>query len=177
MNDTSSKIWPDPKLVHFVDHHDYVVAEDLAQGLVDHRRVAFASQGIPELPLDHREGCLDVRAPVIVGHKFFLPRVEVVEHLIPRTRDLVLGLAVGLEGDEGNRPGFGDCVDVLAAEVSLVRRDFLHREVLSGRTQQGRKKGSIMPLAVRDLDGGDDVGLGAAHQVSLEPFTPRITLD
>ena len=59
----------------------------------------------------------------------------------------------------------------------LVRRDFLHREVLSGRTQQGRKKGSIMPLAVRDLDGGDDVGLGAAHQVSLEPFTPRITLD
>ena len=82
------------------------------------------------------------------------------------------GLAVGLEGDEGDRPGFGDCVDVLAAEVSLVRRDFLHREILSGRTQQGRKKGSIMPLAVRDLGGGNDVGLGAAHQVSLEPFTP-----
>ena len=91
LHNTSSKIWPDPKLVHFVDHHDYVVAEDLVQGLVDHRRVAFASQGVPELPLDHREGCLDVRAPVIVGHKFFLPRVEVVEHPIPRTRDLVLG--------------------------------------------------------------------------------------
>ena len=166
------KIGPDPKPVHFVDHHDDVVTEDLAKSLVHHRRVVFASEGIPELPLDHLEGRLDIRAPMIVGQKFISPQAEVLEHLVPCTRNSIFWLAVGLEGDKRGRPGLGNGVDVLTAEVSLVRRDFLHREVLRGRVQKRREKGSIVLLAVRDLGGGDDVGLSAAHQVGLEPCTP-----
>ena len=93
-----------------------------------------------------------------------------VVHPVPRTQ-FSFRLAVGLEGDVRGRPGLGDGVDVPAAEVSLVGGDFLHREVLSGRVQQRREKGSVVLLSVRDPGGGDDVGLGSAHQVSLEPFT------
>ena len=115
----------DSKLVHFMDHHDDVVAEDLTKSLVHHRRVALASQGVSKLPLNHREGRLDVRAPVVAVHKFLAPHAEVVEHLVPRARDPVLGFAVGLEGDVGGRPGLSDGLDILTAEVSLVCRDFL----------------------------------------------------
>ena len=160
----------DPKLAYFMDHNDDVVTEDLAKSLVHHRRVAFASQGVSKLLLNHREGRFDVRAPVVAGHKFLAPRAEVLEHLVPRARNPVLGLAIGLEGDEGGRPGLGDGVDVPVAEVSLIRRDFLYRKVLSGRVQQRREKWSIVLLAVRDLGSGNDIGLSAAHQVSLEPF-------
>ena len=171
MNNTCSKVWPNPKLAHFVDHHDDVVTKDLAQGFVDHRRVVFASEGVPELPLNHREGRLDVRAPMVVRHKLRLPCGEVVEHLVPCARGLILGLAVGLEGDKGSGPGLADGVDVLAAKISLVSRDFFHRKILRGRVQQGRKIWGVMLLAVRDPGGGDDVGLGSAHKMGLEPFT------
>ena len=171
MNNTCSKIWPNPKLSHFVDHHDDVMTENLAQGFVNHRRVAPASQGVPELPLNHREGRLDVRAPMVVSHKLFLPCGELVKHLVPCARGLILGLAVGLEGDKGSGPRLPDGVDVLAAKISLVSRNFFHREILRGRVQQGRKIWGVMLLAVRDPGGGDDVGLGSAHQMGLEPFT------
>src|SRR5262245_62818236 len=41
--------------VRLVDHAD-VVAEELAQDLVDHRRAAAAADVVAELRLDHREG-------------------------------------------------------------------------------------------------------------------------
>jgi hypothetical protein len=56
--------------VRLLDQATDVVADDLAKHLTDHGVAALASDMIPKLGFDHREGCLDVAPLVIVRQKF-----------------------------------------------------------------------------------------------------------
>ena len=60
-----------------------VVADDLAQNLIDHRHVGSAADVIAELGLYHREHGLDVAALVVVSKEIVAAVLEVVEHLRP----------------------------------------------------------------------------------------------
>ena len=73
----------DSKFVHLVNQYDKIVAEHLAQGLIDHRSVGFASQGISKLAFNHAKGGFDVGSLVVVLQKLAALELEVMVHLFP----------------------------------------------------------------------------------------------
>lgn len=89
-----------------LDQYTQVVAEHLAEYLVELANIAFTPHGIPELRLNHAEGGLHIR-PLVVVREELLPIVhEIVVHLCP---DIVfLGhRRVDLEGDKRHGIRFG----------------------------------------------------------------------
>ena len=60
------------------------MAQDLAQHLVDLRRVSLAAKSFPELRLNHREYRLDVAALVVVRLELSLVELVEVIHALPQ---------------------------------------------------------------------------------------------
>lgn len=65
-----------------LNHATEVVAEDLAEHFVHHRRRRLAPHGIAELPLNHAERAFHVAPLVVVGKILVLLELEVVKHLL-----------------------------------------------------------------------------------------------
>src|SRR6266700_929537 len=84
----------DAKLMLFLDQTAEVMAEELAQDFIDHRRVGLGANRVPQLPLDHAERGLRVAALVVVGHELVLPEAEVVEHLLEHAADCARGVCL-----------------------------------------------------------------------------------
>ena len=73
------------QFVHFVNQDNEIVAEYLAQSLVDHRNVRLAAKAIAEFPLHHAKCGFDIRTLVIVLQKVRPPERKVVVHFLPRS--------------------------------------------------------------------------------------------
>ena len=67
-----------------MDQDNEIMAEHLAQRLVDHRNIRLAAKAISEFPLHHGERGLDIRPLVIVLQELRPPELEIVIHLRPR---------------------------------------------------------------------------------------------
>src|SRR5262249_12532043 len=78
----------DAKLAMSLDDAADVVTEELAQDLVDHRRVRLAADVVAELGLDHRERRFHVRTLVVMGKERLALELEEVEHLLPKASRL-----------------------------------------------------------------------------------------
>ena len=64
------------------------MAQDFAQGFVDHREVAFRADAIAKLTLDSGERAFNVAALVVMGHVLFLLEREVVKRFLESATDL-----------------------------------------------------------------------------------------
>src|SRR3979411_3248861 len=141
------------------------MTENLAQRFVHLRGFGFAPQGIAKLRLDHAEGGFNVAPFVIALHKPL--RVEAVQmkHLLPDGRSGLLPVAlrstVALEWNVWLRVVGYYYLKVLSRQVSLIGGDFLHHEVASGGFNQALKERAIVCEAIRNLNGGDNVGSDA----------------
>ena len=71
---------------HFMDKHDQVMTQNLAESFVDHRGIGFAAERVAKLSLQHAERGFYVRTLVVVLQKLFLAKVEVVCSPAPRNR-------------------------------------------------------------------------------------------
>jgi hypothetical protein len=58
-------------------------------------------------------------------------------------------------------------LQVRSGRISLVCRNFGHREVLCGRIEQSLKERVIVLELSANLNGGDDIGFDSAHQMDL----------
>src|SRR5438034_3962322 len=73
----------DSEFVHLVNQHDNIVAEHLAQRLIDHRNVSLASQRISKLAFNHAESGLNIGSLMIMRQELAALELEVVVHLSP----------------------------------------------------------------------------------------------
>jgi hypothetical protein len=160
-----------PKLVHALDEDADVMAEHLAQDLVDLGGWVLGPNRTPELCLYHGEGGLHVRPLVIMLQEGLTVEVVVVPHPVPQA--VVAGRwashppGVALEGNVGRSARSLDCVKVAPAGIGLVRRHLVDGECLGGLVQQGDKLDGVGRLTGCRLDAGDDVGLDPAHDVGF----------
>ncbi len=69
----------DSELVHFLNQHADIVAEDFADHFVLHRHVRLAANVVAELGFQHAERALDVAPLVVMGKEIVLTKSEVVE--------------------------------------------------------------------------------------------------
>src|SRR5439155_3914964 len=72
-----------PKFIHLVNQHHKIVAEHLAQRLVDHCNVSLTPQRISELAFNHAESGFDVRTLVVMLQELCPLELEIVVHLSP----------------------------------------------------------------------------------------------
>lgn len=144
------------------------MAQHLAQRLIDHRNVRLAAQGIPKLPLHHRERRLDIRPLVVVRQKLLAPEHEVVVHVAPHPAALPFVMVckrnVWCSAQDRDRVHIG------AARISLVGRDFGYAKVLRCRFQKRRQLTGIARVPLANFDCRNDVSLDPAHQVALDPI-------
>ena len=88
----------DAKLDLAHDEAADVVAEELAEDFVLHRRVGLAHHAIAELRLDHAEHGLGIAPLMVVLGEVLLIELVVQEHLLPEPPGFALD-AVALERD------------------------------------------------------------------------------
>lgn len=151
-----------------MNKHDKVMTENFAQGLIDHRNVRLASQGVSELALNHAESGFDVRPFVIVGQKFSPLELEVMVHLRPRATAHSAG--IGLERDKWGCSDTSDYFGILARAISLVCGDFRNCEVFSSRIDKSRKQFDIAGIPIMNLNSGNNVGFYPAYQMTFDPI-------
>ena len=97
----------DPQLVHALDHHTDVVAEDFAEHFVDLGHWRLCSDRRTELRFDHREGAFNITPLVVMGQELATVEIVVSQHVIPETVNLVavtVASGVALEGNIGLGP-------------------------------------------------------------------------
>ncbi len=121
----------DTEFVNFVNEYDQVVTKNLAQDFVGHCCIRLRPHAVTELPLDHAEGRLDVRALVIVSQVIIVPPQEVMEHFPPHFAVSAIR-TVPLESDKRHGVQATDRFDVLGAQISLVTGYLRNPKVLCG---------------------------------------------
>lgn len=147
-----------------------VVAKHSCECFVDLPNGGLAPNGIAKLALHHREGGFHVRAAVIVAHIHVPTEHEVVIHPRPHRIIPINGQRVALEWNEGYRASESGDFKVLVREVRLIRRYFVNAEMLGCTGEQRLKEVSIVGSPSADFNAGNDFGMSAAHQVTLNPF-------
>ena len=88
-------------LIHFVDEHHEVVAEDFAQDFIVHRGLCSAAKRTPEQTFHGTERGLDIRPQMIAFHIFARIALEAVLHRLEGAALATIG--VDLKGDVWSR--------------------------------------------------------------------------
>ena len=110
---------------------------------------------------------------MVVSQKLGPVEVVEMEHSIPQGIVFLLEVSpdrVDLERDVSRAANCLNRPQVLFAQIGFVRRHFPHLEILSRGLDEGSQVWGIVGRGFGDLDGGDDVGLGAAKQMGLDPL-------
>jgi hypothetical protein len=165
-----------PQLVYALDKDTDVMAENLAQNLVDLSSRCLSPNRTTELSLNHRESGLHIRPLVVVSQERFPIEVVEVPHSVPQA---VIGScrashspSIALERNVGYPAYRLDGVKVLTAGIGFVRRHLVDVECLGGLVQQGDKLGRIARLVRRCLNTGNNMGLYPTDEVGLNPRLP-----
>ncbi len=154
----------DPEFVLLLVQDAQVVAQELAEHLVDHRRLSLAAHERIELPLHHREGGLDVAPQMVVLEELLLSVLEVVKH--PLEEDTGCARGVGLGVDERCCAEAEHQVHVLCAQVRLVRVDLLNAEAARDPLDQLLELRRVPGVLVQNANGCDHVRPDAAGDVA-----------
>src|ERR1700733_1294778 len=144
------KLRVDSKLEDRANDAAQVVAEHLAQNLVDLRGRRLSANARAELGLNHVERRFYIRPLMVVLEEFFAVVGEKVEHALPEGATIgrvtalpVLGLvrpvgsAAGLKRNERKRARRVDSVEVVVADIGAVGSEGLNGEPLSRRLEEG----------------------------------------
>jgi hypothetical protein len=150
------------------------MTQNLAENFVHLSRWGFRPNRSPELHLNHAESAFNVR-PLMVMFKEGTP-IELVEvpHAMPQAVETVLLVSNPvrsvLEGDISDSANSLYCMKILSARVSLICRDLVDVERISGCIDQWSELWRISRLKSCSLYTGNDMGFNSAHQMSLNPL-------
>ena len=148
-----------------------IVAENLAQNLIDLSGWGFSPNRTAELGFYHRERGLYIRPLVVMTQKSVPVEVVVVPHSVPQTVITSCGAShspsIALEGDISYATYCLDYVKITATGIGSICRYFIDGERLSSFGQQGNKLSRVAGFIGCCLDTGNDVSLDPAHQMGL----------
>ena len=148
------------------------MAEHLAQHLIDLGHRSLGSYSGPKLSLHHSKGRLRIRPLVVVLQERASVELVVVPSPVPKPviEPMPLGAnRVFLEGnvsrttDRLNRP------QVALPGVRFIGANLVHGEMLRCLFNQGRKLSAVVGLSGCGFNRRNNVGLGADHNVRLDP--------
>src|SRR5207248_1364249 len=112
-----------------LNQHAKVVTQKFAQNLIFHGRVRLAANVVAELGLYHAKRRFDVGPGVIVPQELVALELVIAVHLLPQATRLARR-AVGLKRNVRRAAYAIQQFQVFLAQIALVRRHFLDREVL-----------------------------------------------
>ncbi len=178
------KSWLNAKLENGLNDATDIVTKNLTKSLIHLRGLSLTSQTISELRLNHAECRFNIAPLVVLSEKPFLIVGIVVKHAFPQNafllppvsfvlclsfRQSVLGCAIHLEGNVRHSVMVDDGLKIRRGQISLVCRNFLHREVTSGCLDKRLEIRTVTRKAITDFNRRHDVRFHAAHQMHFHP--------
>jgi hypothetical protein len=94
--------------------------------------------------------------------------LEVVVHLLPISS--AIASVMGCEGNKRSSPDTSDSVRILPRRITLVCGNLRNAKVLGSGSNKSREQRGIVGRSSVNLDGGNDIRLDAAHQMTFDPI-------
>jgi hypothetical protein len=157
----------DTELVSRLDHTANVVTDELGQDFVFHCDVRLAPHAVAELPLNHGETGLHIRALMVVAQELLFPQAEHMVHLGPQ---VTLALRrIDSERDVRHSSNFPQEIVILVAAVRFVGGRLFDLEPNGRCLDQRLEHGAIAIFLVSDFNGRYAVRQNAGHDMHLYP--------
>ena len=151
-----------------MNQHDKIMTKNLTQSFIHHRNVSLASQTVAEFPFHHTERGFDIGPFMVMRHEFGAAKLEVMKHFRPRS--VATSHGIRFESDKRGGSDIGDSIGVFPRAVGFISGDFRNLKILRRRIDQSRKHLNVTRKLVVNLNGSDDIGFDAAHQMAFHPI-------